>query len=140
MLLTATAGAADVAYNGEFLIAGHYATPVGFGDGLLYGLSGQERRDPAKLVCVDPAAKTVLWKADAEYGNLLGVSGTQLGTGSVLQLRLTGELVLFAADPAEYRELGRLRLSGAGWRAAPAYAGGVLYARSGDELVAVRLK
>ena len=142
VLLTATAGAADIAYNGEFLLAGHYATPVGFGDGLLYGLGGQERRDAATLLCVEPVAKKTLWERQdgVGYGNLIGVPGAEPGGGSVLHLTLEGDLALFAADPAGYRELGRQRLPGGGWRAVPAYADGVLYARSDDTLTAVRLR
>ena len=141
VLLTATADAADVAYNGDFVLATHYATPVSFGDGLLYGLSGQENHGPAAFVCVNPVTKQTLWKkSGVGYGTLLGIPGGEPGTGSVLKLGLDGELILFAADPAAYRELDRIKLGPGEWRAAPAFSDGVLYARNGDRLLGVRLK
>ena len=150
VLLTATADAADVTYNGDFVLATHYATPVAFsgtpGDGLLYGISGQENHGPAAFVCVDPVTKETLWrKSGVGYGTLLGVPGGERGAGSVLKLGLDGELILFAADPARYRELARLRLfppsaRGAETRASPAYSGGVLFARDAATLKAVRLR
>ena len=145
LLLTATADAATVAYNGDFVLATHYATPISFGDTgggpLLYGLNGQENHGPASFVCVDPAAKRTLWKErGVGYGNLIGVPGAEPETGSVLKLGLDGEAILFAADPAGYRELGRLRLFRGETRAAPAYAGGVLFARDETTFAAVRLK
>ena len=146
VLLTATADAAAVAYNGDFVLATHYATPVSFGNGLLYGLSGQENRGPAAFVCVDPVTKkTLCKKSGVGYGTLLGVPGEEPGTGSVLKLGLDGELILFVADPAAYRELGRLRLfppsaRGLETRASPAYRGGVLFARDAGTLKAVRLR
>ena len=145
VLLTAKAGAADVAYNGDFVLATHYATPISFGGTsgrpLLYGLNGQENHGPASFVCVDPVSKRTLWKqSGVGYGNLIGVPGERPGTGTVLKLGLDGTLIAFAADPAAYRELGRLKLGPGEWRAAPAYSDGVLFARNGEAVKAVRLK
>ncbi len=82
-----------------------------------------------------------MWKeTGVGYGNLIGVPGTEPGTGTVLKLGLDGELILFAADPAAYRELGRLRLFASETRAAPAYSGGVLFARDAKTWKAVRLQ
>lgn len=141
---------AEVAYNGDFVLATHYATPIQFpggdGGGFLFGLSGQENHGPASFACVAPASRTVLWKErGVGYGTLLGVPGAKPGTGSILKLGLDGELILFFADRTRYRELGRLRLfpatgRGEEVRAAPAYSGGVLFARDGQTWKAVRLR
>ncbi|MEM9701566.1 MAG: PQQ-binding-like beta-propeller repeat protein, partial [Planctomycetota bacterium] len=131
VLLNAGLQDADVRYNGDFLLASHYATPIGFGSPYLYGLNGQENRGPASFVCINPVSKRTLWKkSGVGYGSLIGVPGEEPGTGSVLKLGLDGELILFDADPAKYRELGRLRLfppaaRGGETRAAPAYSNGV---------------
>ena len=141
VLLTATAGAATVAYNGDFVLATHYATPVSFGGPLLYGLNGQENHGPASFVCVDPVTKRTLWEErGVGYGNLIGVPDAAPGTGTVLKLGLDGELIAFAADPGGYRELGRVRVFETETRAAPAYSGGVLFARDAGTFAAVRLK
>ena len=140
LLLNAGLDGAKVVYNGDYVLATHYATPLVSG-GLLYGLSGQENHGPASFVCVDPATKKTLWKErGVGYGNLIGVPGAALGTGTVLKLGLDGELIAFAADPAAYRELGRLRLFRSETRAAPAYSGGVLFARDETTFKAVRLR
>ena len=141
VLLDAGPDDADVLYNGDFVLATHYATPLSFGGRFLFGLSGQENHGPAAFVCVDPVAKTTLWKkTGVGYGNLIGVPGDAPGTGTALKLGLDGELILFAADPTEYRELGRLALFNTETRAAPAYSGGVLFARDARRAIAVRLR
>jgi len=56
----------------------------------------------------------------------------------ILMLTDGGELVLFAADPQAYRELGRVQICGRNW-CSPAYAGGRLYARDAKSLRCVQL-
>ena len=57
---------------------------------------------------------------------------------NILTLTDNGELILFAADPAGYKELGRTQVCGATW-ANPAYAAGRLYLRDAKELLCVEL-
>ena len=142
LLLTAGPDGAKVVYNGDFVLATHYATPLVSG-GLLYGLSGQENHGPASFVCVDPVAKKTLWKeTGVGYGNLIGVPGLRRHpeTASILKLGLDGELIRFFAAPDRYREAGRLKLFATETRAAPAYSGGVLFARDETTFKAVRLR
>ena len=54
-----------------------------------------------------------------------------LGLGdNLLMLTDSGDLLLFASDPAECRELGRAQVCGVNW-CNPAYADGRLYIRDG---------
>lgn len=57
---------------------------------------------------------------------------------NLLLLTDAGELVLFAANPAEFKELGRVQVCGANW-CNPAYADGKLYLRDARELTCVQL-
>ena len=57
---------------------------------------------------------------------------------NLLVLTETGELVLVAADPKEFKELGRAQVCGANW-CNPAYADGKLFLRDGRELICVDL-
>ena len=154
VLLSAGLDGAAVSYNGEFVTGSHYATPISFGKAAgdaadtpaIFGLFGQENFGRAAFVCVDPLTRRSFWlELGVGFGTLIGVPGAEPGTGTVLKLGLDGELIAFAADPAAYRELGRLRIfpaaeRGGETRAAPAYSGGVLFARDADTWKAVRLK
>ena len=53
-----------------------------------------------------------------------------VGGTSVLMLNDGGELVLFAADGSECKELGRVQVCGTTW-CNPAFSGGNLYLRDG---------
>jgi len=106
--------------------APNFSSPVLVGD-RVFGLG------PAKnIVCLNAATGVLDWSesglistsADKAYGGLL-VVGTH-----VLLLTDTGELILFAADSAAYRELGRAQVVGVNW-CNPAFADGVLYLRDG---------
>ena len=77
---------------------------------------------------------------------------SEMGTGKIwvrqsdsgqlpLRWRFTekGDLVLFEPNPDKYVELARAPVLSAGVRAAPALAGGVLYARDKSNLVAFKV-
>ncbi len=136
--------ATRVAKNGGQLTAGeawvnkamtiNFSSPVIVG-GNLYGLG------PAKnVVCVDLKAGTVAW----EKTGLIQTSGDKAEAAflvmgkNILMLTDGGELVLFAADPLGYKELGRTQACGATW-CNPAYAGGRLYLRDARELICLQL-
>lgn len=106
--------------------APNFASPVAVG-GHLYGLG------PAKnIVCIEAATGAMKWSqsgvfttsADKAFGGFLVIGGR------ILTLTDAGELVLFDADPAEYRERGRTQVAAMNW-CQPAYADGVLYLRDG---------
>ena len=112
----------------------NFSSPVAV-QGHLYGL-GPERN----LFCVEVKTGAVKWSKEgfatqsAEKSHLALVAvGCHL-----LALTETGELVLVAADPTGYRELGRTQACGSNW-CNPAYADGRLYLRDGKELTCLQL-
>ena len=113
----------------------NFTSPVLVGDHL-YGLG------PAKnVVCLDAATGQLAWEqpgliqtsADRAEGAFL------VFDKNILLLNDTGELVLFAAEPQAYRELGRVQVCGTTW-CNPAFADGRLYLRDKSELLCVDLK
>lgn len=104
--------------------------------GHLYGL-GPDRN----LFCVEAKSGTLKWSKDrfalqpAEKSHLALVAVGE----HLLALTETGELVLVAADPSHYRELGRTQACGANW-CNPAYADGRLYLRDQKELLCLQLR
>lgn len=112
----------------------NFTSPVVVGDHV-YGIG------PAKnVICVAAANGEIAWEktgviqtsADRSVGAFI-VMGS-----NILLLTDSGELVMFAADPKEYREIGRTQVSGKTW-CNPAYADGRLYLRDERELLCVDL-
>lgn len=109
------------------------ATPVEVG-GHLYslGVAGD-------YVCVDAKTGELKWsqpgfgKADKKNYASTIVVGKNL-----LILTYEGQLILAAADPAKYTELGRLQVCGSTW-SHPAFAAGRLFVRDGRELSCLQL-
>ena len=109
------------------------ATPVEVG-GYFYseGVQGD-------YLCIDGKTGKVNWsqpgfgKADKkDYASTIVVKQ------NLLILSYSGQLVLAAADPTKYRELGRLQICGTTW-SHPAYSHGRLYVRDSRELLALQL-
>lgn len=104
----------------------NYASPVG-ADGYLYGVGPKKN-----LVCIEIATGKLQWSkdgvfltsADKTYGGFI-VMGRR-----ILTLTDSGELVLFAANPAAYQELGRVQVAAANWTN-PALSDDVVYLRDG---------
>ena len=78
-------------------------------------------------VCVDALTGKQMWSAEG-FGDKLSVT---IAAGKNLLVQTDkGELVLVAADPAKYTEIGRAQVCGKAW-SSPAYADGKLYVREG---------
>ncbi|HVK57897.1 MAG TPA: PQQ-binding-like beta-propeller repeat protein, partial [Candidatus Kapabacteria bacterium] len=100
------------------------ASPVSVGK-YLYGLGPRKN-----LICVEIATGKQMWSkegyfqgsADKAYGGFMVIGE------NVLCLTDTGSLVMFAASPNEFKEVGQAQVCGANW-CNPAYADGVLYLR-----------
>jgi outer membrane protein assembly factor BamB len=107
--------------------APNFSCPVAVGD-WVFGLGPQK-----DLVCVESATGKVKWSktgwvtspADKAHVGMINI-----GDRSILMLTDAGELVLFAAEGAECRELGRVQVCGANW-CNPALVGTRLYLRDG---------
>ena len=104
------------------------STPVAVG-GHLYGLG------PARnFIAVDRATGRIAW-SQSGFGD---VASTIAAGGRLLVLTDLGELLLLAANPERYEELGRLQVCGKTF-SHPAHANGILYVRDPRELAAFRL-
>ena len=104
----------------------NFASPVAAGK-YLYGLG------PAKnLVCVEIPTGKLMWSKDGYFAT----SGDKAHASfivmeqNILTLTDGGLLVLFAAQPNEFKEISRAQVCGMNW-CNPAYAGGKLYLREG---------
>jgi outer membrane protein assembly factor BamB len=112
----------------------NFSSPVTVGQ-YLYGVG------PAKnFICVDVQTGKQAWARD---GYLAGSGGTAFAAFLVMDkniLALTdgGQLVLFPADPKEFKEISVLQVCGKNW-CSPAYVNGNLFLRDAKELLCVRL-
>jgi len=110
-------------------IQAHFNTPVYVG-GFLYGIG-----DPGNLVCLNPQDGKAVWKKDGfEKGGVACVDGVILAVDGK-----GGDVVMVAASPNAYQELGRINpLGGQSWTA-PVVADGKLLVRNTKALAAVDL-
>lgn len=112
----------------------NFSSPVVVDDHL-YGLGAAKN-----VVCIDVATGQLNW----EKTGLIQTSADRAEAAflvmekNILMLNDGGELVLFAAEPKEYKEAGRVQVCGSNW-CNPAYANGRLYLRDGKELLCVDL-
>jgi outer membrane protein assembly factor BamB len=116
----------------------NFSSPVAV-DQYLYGLG------PSKnFVCVAIPTGKLMWSKDGSFttsADKAHASFIVMGK-NILTLTDGGQLVLFAAGPQEFREIGRAQVCGMNW-CNPAYADGKLYWRDGikgaGELACVEL-
>jgi outer membrane protein assembly factor BamB len=113
----------------------NFASPVAVGK-FLYGLG------PAKnLICVDSQTGEIAWSKDGYISTAPSKAHASflVAGDSIVVLTDAGQLIQFAADPKEFRELSRAQVSGVTW-CSPAYSNGTLYLRDMRQLLAVALK
>lgn len=139
------AGAAKVSKNGDAwsaqeayripgdkLLANHWSTPV-LKDGFLYGMFQFKAYGDGPIKCVDVANGTIKWEQPG-----FGPGNVVLAGDKVLALSDSGELVLFEASPAGYKELSRTKiLEGKCWTT-PVISNGRIYARSTKEAICLQ--
>jgi len=112
----------------------NFASPVAVGE-YLYGLGPDKN-----LFCLEANTGKLMWSQEgytASPPEKAHASFLALGK-NLLVLTDVGELVLFAADPAAFKALGRTQVCGANW-CNPAYADGQLFVRDARELICVEL-
>lgn len=115
--------------QGDKELANHWSTPV-IHNGHMYGMFQFKNYGDGPIKCVELATGKVKWERPG-----FGPGNVVLAGGKVLALSDAGELVLFAADPAEYKELARAKiLDGKCWTT-PVLSDGRIYARSTREAV-----
>jgi len=127
-LVDVTADGAKIRWENK-LMQSHFNTPVLLG-GLLYGTT-------ERLVCLDPQTGAVKWQQPGfEKGGILSVDGALIVVDGQ-----KGDVALVEANPAVYKELGRIKILKAGpfW-APPVFADGKLLVRDKTELVCLDLR
>jgi outer membrane protein assembly factor BamB len=105
--------------------------PPAHHEGALYGFGGNSTEF---FSAVDVASGKTMWTERIYRGYVVNAGGTL-----VVQSESSGLLRLVAADPARYRELTRLQVFRPGARTTtpPTVAGGRVFVRNLEELVAV---
>ena len=110
----------------------HYATPV-FADGFIYGMHGRQEQGQ-ELRCIEAATGKLKWSSPKmAAGEFIAADG------KLIVVTDRGECILVARDPEKFTVLDRGQILSAGHRSPPALAGGVLYVRDKEKLVAVGL-
>jgi outer membrane protein assembly factor BamB len=125
-LATLDGASAKPIWSNDETISSQYSTPVER-DGILFGIHGREDVGVAELRCIDVATAKVRW---AKAG--FGVAHLILAGDKLLIQKSSGEIILAAADPAQYRELAAAKISNGPTRALPALAHGKLLVRAGS--------
>ena len=104
------------------------ASPVSVG-GYLYGIGPRKN-----LICVEIATGKQMWSKDGYIQSSADKAdgGFMVVGENILCLTDTGSLVMFAASPQEFKEIGQAQVCGVNW-CNPAYADGRLYLRDGNK-------
>ena len=111
----------------------HWSTPL-VRDGHIYGIFEFKKYGRAPLQCVELATGEVKW---AHRG--FGPGNCILVGDKLVVLSDAGELVIAAATPTQYHELGRAKvLSGKCW-STPSFSEGRIYVRSTEEAACIDL-
>lgn len=112
----------------------NFSSPVAVGN-FLYALG------PAKnVVCIDLKTGQPVWEKLGCINSApdKAFAGFLVFDRNILMLNDSGQLILFAADPKEYKEISRVQVCGFNW-CNPAFADGKLYLRDGKELQCVEI-
>ncbi len=110
----------------------HYATPVYY-KGHVYGYDGRQEMGQA-LCCFNTESHQIDWQSSRQKGGMV-----LLVKDKVLTVTENGELWVVNANPKAFEHPGVFQILRSGHRSAPAYSDGVLYARDGEKLVALRM-
>ena len=125
-------GALKKTWNEENRLDSHYSTAV-FYQGHLYGFDGRQETGQS-LTCFSTEKKKTMWA-----GPSTAAGTVLLVKDRLLALHESGELVILKAQPGEMETLCTAQILRAGHRSYPAYSDGILYARDGAKMVAVKL-
>jgi outer membrane protein assembly factor BamB len=111
----------------------NFSSPVRIGE-QLYGLVGKQ------VVCVDIATGKALWQHEGNISTSPDKAfAAFIAAGdNVLMFNDGGELILFAANPKEYQERGRVQVCGKSW-CHPAYVDGRIVVRDAKQLLCVEI-
>lgn len=119
--------------GGRSVLRQEWQTSIQIGD-YLYGFDNVGSAGPiSHFTCINAKTGEQMWQQlRFGKGNLISADGKLFIT------TMKGELIVVAASPKSYREIGRQQVLGS-TRQAPAIAGGLLYVRDGSEVVCLQL-
>jgi outer membrane protein assembly factor BamB len=116
---------AKVAWQDADTLSSQYVTPILY-QGHLFGIHGREDSPPAGILrSIEAKTGKIAWEKPG-----FGIAHILVAGDKLLLVKVSGEIVLAAADPAAYRELGRATLTTDNCRALPALSQGRLLLRS----------
>ena len=113
-------------------LSNHYATSVQH-QGFLYGWHGRQEQG-CELRCVELKSGKVRWKESGLKAGTVTLAGNEL-----LVLTERGELIRSRCTPEGFKPTGRAQVLPSEVRAAPAFANGLMFARSRKQLVCLDL-
>lgn len=119
-------------WDKEMLLDAHYGTPVLSG-ALLFGFDGRAERGQT-LRCIDLTSREKRWQSDTVPGGTLIRVGEHL-----LAVTEQGEVWVAEASDKALNLIHREQILRSGHRAHIAFSDGILFARDGAQLVAVRV-
>lgn len=119
-------GGTEAVWENDDVLSSQYATPIHH-DGHLYGIHGREDIPPAHLMCVEATTGRVRWSQTG-----FGVANAILAGDRLLLVTTRGTIVMAAASPERYRELGRAEVAKGVTRALPALSEGRLFLRTNE--------
>jgi outer membrane protein assembly factor BamB len=94
-----------------------------FFKGYFYGNNGNTYDDKGFLSCIDPATGEIKWAAKTGIGSLIVVGD------KIVHLSMKGEIIIAAADPAQYRVLAQASLPPGQYWSAMSFCRGRLFIR-----------
>lgn len=114
------------------LLDAHYGTPVP-GGGRVFGFDGRQEMGQT-LRCIDLESREKRWQSRSVPGGTLIRVGAHL-----LVVTEQGELWVVPTEAQAFSPVHEVQILRSGHRAHPAFADGLLFARDGKQLVAVRV-
>lgn len=116
------------------MLDSHYSTPV-WHDGYFYGFHGRQESGTV-LRCISAEDGGVKWEGSERLpgGTLIRVHD------KLLVVTESGELWVVKATPEKFDILSRTQVLGSRHRSHAAFSDGVLFARDGGKIVAVKVK
>lgn len=124
---------AETVWANNDTMSSQYSTCVRY-EGFLYGVDGRQDGGPTRLRCFDPQTGDVRWTKER-----FGIASLILADGKLIIVKDDGSLVLAAASPEGYKELGQARLLKSTTRALPALSDGLLFVRDTGTLKCIDL-
>jgi outer membrane protein assembly factor BamB len=132
-LLRVNGGQLTELWSSDEVLSNHYATSV-YHDGHLFGFHGRQEYNPS-FRAVELQTGKVKWSVDRFRAGSVTLVGNRL-----LIARETGELLLAATSPQEFRRIAEAQVLPPTLRALPAVSEGLVYLRNDDTLICLDLR